>query len=220
MRGTLTLCAALVPHLLRAAPRTPLACAAVLTLATGALPLLLGARFGPEEAASALRWAAVVCAVPLAFALDDPAAGTTATLPFPRTLRRLLRLALVLVPLAVLWTGCGLLLGHALGPAAGPGLVAGLSPEAGALAAVTVLSAAFGLRLGGGERGSPPALPCAVLLAPALALSPVGARAFAVPDGASWAASRWLWTLALVVTAGAAGALLGEQRPRRAPGAG
>ncbi|MER5495262.1 hypothetical protein [Streptomyces sp. NPDC002490] len=156
-----------------------------------------------------------MCAVPLAFALDDPAAGTTATLPFPRTLRRLLRLALVLVPLAALWTGCGLLLGHALDPAAGPGLVAGLSPEAGALAAVTVLSAAFGLRLGGGERGSPPALPCAVLLAPALALSPVGAGAFAVPDGASWAASRWLWTLALVVTAGAAGALLGEQRPRR-----
>ncbi|MER5495470.1 hypothetical protein, partial [Streptomyces sp. NPDC002490] len=47
MRGTLTLCAALVPHLLRDAPRTPLACAAVLTLATGALPLLLGARPGP-----------------------------------------------------------------------------------------------------------------------------------------------------------------------------
>ncbi|MFE9022041.1 hypothetical protein ACFYNL_26260 [Streptomyces sp. NPDC007808] len=214
MRDALTLHTAVVPHLLRVVPRMPLALGAGPALAICALPLVLSTGLQPSDAALLLRISAVLCVVPAAFALDDPAATTTAALPFPQAVRRSLRLALLCVPLAVIWTACGLLLKAAMNPDDRVALpLAELCLEALALGAATILLAVLGLRLSGGERGSTLAAPGSVLLPLVLVLSPGRERLFAVPHSASWDASRWVWASALVVTAAITAVLLREQRP-------
>ncbi|MER7379379.1 hypothetical protein [Streptomyces lanatus] len=183
-------------------------------LAVAVLPLALSTHLAPGDAALLLRVAAVLCVFPVAFALDDPAADTTATVPFPATVRRLLRLALVCVPSAMTWTTCALLLRAAMHPYDRIALpLPGLALEAAALATATILLSALGLRRSGGERGSALAAPGSVLLPLALALSPAREQLFAVPYGESWHASRWLWASALTVAAGLTAVLL-QERPR------
>ncbi|TXS41105.1 hypothetical protein EAO75_40530 [Streptomyces sp. uw30] len=214
MRGPLTLHTALVPHLVRVLPRVTMALGAGPALAVCALPSALSTHPEPGNAALLLRVAAVLCVVPVAFALDDPAATTTAALPYPLAVRRLLRLALLCVPLAVIWTTCGFLLTAAMNPDDRVALpLAGLSLEAAGLAATTVLLSVVGLRLSDGGRGSTLAAPGSVLLPLVLALSPARERLFPVPYGTSWDASRWAWASALAVAAGLTALLLREHRP-------
>lgn len=216
MRSSLTLRSAAVPHLLRLLPRLPMLLGGSLALVLCALPLILSTHPAPGDAALLLRVAAVMCTVPTAFALDDPAARTTATLPFPLVIRRLLRLTLTLAPLAVLWLACGFLLLAALQPGDRIALpLAGLALEAAALGTATIMLAALGLRLSAGERGSTLAAPGSVLLPLVLVLTPARAELFVVPLAEGWASSRWVWGLALTVTAGATAALLREHRPVR-----
>ncbi|MCZ4607804.1 hypothetical protein O3S80_29430 [Streptomyces sp. Lzd4kr] len=214
MRRPLTLYTALVLHLLRVVPRVPMALGAGPAVAACFLPLALSARLEPGDATLLLRVAAVLCVLPAAFALDDPAANTTATLPFPSTVRRLLRLALVCAPLAVLWTACAFLLKAAMHPVDRVALpLPGLSLEAAALAAAMLLLAVLGLRLSSGVRGSTLAAPGGVLLPLVLALSPARPELFAVPYGESWDSSRWVWASALAVATGLTAVLLRERRP-------
>jgi hypothetical protein len=84
----------LIRPLLRTLPLAPLA-------AAGACGLLVVHLEG--DLLLRLRAAAVALCLGAAFALDDPAAQTTAAAPTPLLFRRLLRLALVLTFVAVLW---------------------------------------------------------------------------------------------------------------------
>ncbi|QNP72253.1 hypothetical protein IAG44_24445 [Streptomyces roseirectus] len=213
MRHALTLPTAIGPHLLRLAPRLPLALGAGPALVVAVLPLALAAHPGQGDAALLLRVTTVLCALPVAFALDDPAANTTAALPFPPALRRALRLALACAPMAVTWTACAFLLRAALHPydrAALP--LPGLALEAAGLTAAAVALVGLGLRLTGGERGSTLAAPGSTLLLLVLTLSPARAELFAVPYGESWTSSRWTWAAGLALGAGLAAALLREGR--------
>jgi hypothetical protein len=185
-------------------------------LVVAVLPLALSTRLEAGDAALLLRVAAVLCTLPVAFALDDPAAGLTATLPLPLAVRRLQRLALVCTPLAVVWTACAFMLRAAMHPEDRVALpVAGLSLEAAALGAATVLLSVLGLRLSGGERGSALAAPGSVLLLLVLVLSPARTELFAVPYGESWDTSRWAWATVLAVAAGMTAVLLRGQRLTR-----
>ncbi|MET8982011.1 hypothetical protein ABZX85_41100 [Streptomyces sp. NPDC004539] len=200
-------------HLIRLAPTTPMALAAGPALALAAVPSALSLHLQPVVAALLLRVVTTLCVLPVAFALDDPGARTTAVLPFPVTPRRLLRLVPVCVPLAAAWTVCALLLRAAVPSddrAALP--LAGLCLEAAALGSAAVLLAALGLRLTGGERGSALAAPGSVLLPLALLLGPARPWLFAVPHGEFWEASRRGWASALIALTVLAAVFLGERR--------
>ncbi|MCM2388920.1 hypothetical protein [Streptomyces albipurpureus] len=213
MRSPLILQTALLPYLFRMAPHLPVAVGGGTALVVCALPLILAKSLELGEATLLLRMASVLCAVPLALALDDPAHRTTATLPFSLTVRRLLRLALALLPLATIWAVCGALLSAVLNPGNLVGLpLAGLSLEAATLAVVAVLLSALGLRLSKGERGSTVAAPGSVLLPLFLVLSPARSDLFATPYTQAWASSRWIWAVLLAAAASSAAALLRERR--------
>ncbi|MFG2132793.1 hypothetical protein ACGFNV_34045 [Streptomyces sp. NPDC048751] len=212
MRNPLTLHTALLPHLLRLVPRAPMALGGGTAFLLCALPLAVSTHLEPGDAALLLRLAAVLCTAAAAFALDDPAARTTATQPLPLEVRRSLRLALTLAPLAAIWTAGGILLRAALNPDDRVALpLAGLSLEAAALGAATILLTALGLRLSRGERGSTLAAPGGVLLPLLLVLSPARSQLFAVPPAESWTSSRWVWATALTVAVGTAAVLLRER---------
>ncbi|MFF6982180.1 hypothetical protein ACFZAV_31865 [Streptomyces sp. NPDC008343] len=216
MRGPLTPYTALVPHLVRVLPRVSMALGAGPALTVCVLPLALSTQLEPGDAALLLRVAAVLCVVPVAFALDDPAANTTATVPYPPAVRRLLRLVLLCAPLAMIWTACGFLLKLAMHPDDRVALpIAGLAPEAAALGAAAILLSALGLRITDGVRGSTLAAPGSVLLPLVLVLSPAREQLFAVPYGDTWASSRWAWASALAVAAGVAAVLLRQPRLTR-----
>ncbi|MEX3101394.1 hypothetical protein [Streptomyces sp. ST1015] len=203
----------LVPYLLRLAPRLPLALCAGAALAVAALPPALSLRLEPGIAALLLRMTAVLCALPVAFALDDPGARITATLPYPVVLRRLLRLVPVCAAVAVTWAVCAVLLRGAAYPDGLP--LAGFFLETAVLVSGAVLLAALGLRVTGGERGSAFAAPGSVLLLLVLALSPARPQLFAPPYGEAWDASRRVWASALVVLVALSGVLLREGRGSR-----
>ncbi|RNG18170.1 hypothetical protein [Streptomyces botrytidirepellens] len=214
MRGQLTLIRALVPHLLRTLPRTPMVLGSALAVVVCSLPLAVSTHPAPGDAALLLRVAAVLCTVPAAFALDDPAARTTAVLPVSLAARRVLRLTLTLAPLAVAWTVCGFLLRPALRPDERVAWsVPGLALEAAALGAATVMVAALGLRLSAAGRGSLLAAPSSVLLPLVLTLTPARSVLFAAPYAEGWDSSRRGWAVALVTTAGVTAVLLREGRP-------
>ncbi|WP_050371119.1 hypothetical protein [Streptomyces acidiscabies] len=206
----------LVPHLLRLAPRLPLALCAGAALAVAALPSALSLHLEPGVAALLLRLTAALCALPVAFALDDPGARITATLPYPVALRRLLRLVPVCAAVAVTWTVCAVLLRGAAYPDGLP--LPGFFLETAVLASAVMLLAALGLRITGGERGSALAAPGSVLLLIVLALSPARPRLFALPYGESWDASRRVWTFALVALVVLSGVLLRERFHRTGAG--
>nr|WP_112475224.1 hypothetical protein [Streptomyces sp. ST1020] len=203
----------LVPYLLRLAPRLPLALCAGAALAVAALPPALSLRLEPGIAALLLRMTAVLCALPVAFALDDPGARITATLPYPVVLRRLLRLVPVCAAVAVTWAVCAVLLRGAAYPDGLP--LAGFFLETAVLVSGAVLLAALGLRVTGGERGSAFAAPGSVLLLLVLALSPARPQLFAPPYGEAWDASRRVWASAVVVLVALSGVLLREGRGSR-----
>jgi hypothetical protein len=214
VRGRLTLISALVPHLLRTLPRTPMVLGSALAVVACSLPLVVSAHPAPGDAALLLRVAAVLCTVPAAFALDDPAARTTAVLPMSLAVRRVLRLTLTLAPLAVAWTACGFLLRAALHPDERVAWsVPGLALEAAALGAATVMLAALGLRISAVGRGSLLAAPGSVLLPLVLTLTPARAVLFAVPYAEGWESSRWGWAAVLVTSTSVTAALLREHRP-------
>ena len=107
---------AVLPHLLRLTPALQMSVLGGLALVLCAVPFTLSLHPLPADAATLLRVAAVPCTIAVAFALDDPAARITATVPLPLLWRRLLRLTLTLAPLAAVWTVCGLLLRAARNP--------------------------------------------------------------------------------------------------------
>jgi hypothetical protein len=177
--------------LLRAADLRPLLVAGVAALGVVAL-IARQDTSGPGELVTALRMAAVLLGVGVAFALDDPAAPTTAATPTPLVLRWALRAALPLPPVAVLWA-------VAFAIADRPGLpVPALTLElVTVLALAHVLSAATQLLTGAPAGGGAAAGLLLGLAAASLVIDPL--RGPWVPYGeATWNRVHALWLLTLL----------------------
>ena len=139
-----------------------------------------------------LRLAAVALAAGAAFVLDDPAAETIAASPTPLLFRNLLRAALALPSVAVLWV---LLLLYA---DAAPAWA--LTLELAAMLAATLAIAALAAPLVPDGRGGIAAAPALLVLLGAAALAlPDGFTLFAAgPFDVRWDASHERWASILV----------------------
>lgn len=187
--------ALLVRPTLRSAPWAPLAGGGALALA------LLGLG---DRGLGELRLAAIAICVGAAFALDDAAATTIASVPTPLLARRGLRVGLALVPLAVLWALVGWL------SDAGSWAV---SLELAAILALTLAAAAIAAQIRGDGRGGVAAGPALVgLLASAYLLLPARWGLFpGGPEDPLWAPAHQRWVFVLI--AGALGVLWASRDP-------
>lgn len=177
----------LVRSLLRTVPLVPLAAAA----ACGALALSL-----EGDVVFLLRLAAVALCTGAAFALDDPAAVTTASTPTPLLFRRLLRVALMAPLVVAIWA---LLLAYA-----GESVRTALTLELAAMLAVTLAVAALATPHMADGRGGLAAGPALLALMAVAALAVPGRWTLLAKAGdPRWAAShvRWGFVLALAVGA-------------------
>jgi hypothetical protein len=146
---------------------------------------------------------ALLLAVALSFALDDPTRGTLGGVPAPPWWRSAVRLALAGVPALVAWVVVLVWVGHRVG---GRVPVAGLSLEAAAVAATAAAaSAALARWRDVAEPGA--VVAPAVLVSALLVLQLPSPVALAVAQGPDWAGAQRRWAallaLALAVTAAA-----------------
>lgn len=165
-----------------------------------------------------LRLAAVALCVAAAFALDDPAAETTAAAPAPLLFRRALRLALVLPLVGVAWA---LLLG-----AGGPVPEGGLTLELAAMLAFALAASAWAAAYVADGRGGLAAAPVLLVALAAAAIAlPERWTLFAGAADPRWTAAHARWTAVLVLALLALLAasvdpgrprILARLRPRRA----
>ncbi|MEV8513607.1 hypothetical protein [Dactylosporangium sp. NPDC051484] len=189
----------LAPHLLRATNRVALATGVVVALAFGWIPFAAGIALELADATTMLRFALFGMVIGLAFVLDDPAASTIATLPTPRYVLVVLRLApatvLATAVWSVAWWGCRL----ALDPEVRSLLpLGGVLLEGFALLAVTFWLA--GTRWGNDVApGGVLAAPAVVLLLIAAALLPDSTAVFPPPGTERWGDSRQAWGVLLAV---------------------
>ncbi|MBC9716268.1 hypothetical protein H9Y04_27400 [Streptomyces sp. TRM66268-LWL] len=196
----------LARHELRAARVLPLLCAAALATLMCAVPAVFSLGLDLAAGSVLLQLAAVLTALAVAFALDDPAAATTTACPSPWWLRRSVRLAVVLPALAAFWLLDVLLVRQAVTAELRPAFpTADLSVEALALTLVAVALGLAGLRFTVGQGGGLVAAGLLVIVV-ALTFLPQEAAFFATPDdGAQWdgAAARWRATAAVALIAAA-----------------
>ncbi|WP_213456622.1 hypothetical protein [Rhizomonospora bruguierae] len=209
----------LAPHLLRSTNRVAIAGGVAVALAFSWIPLAAGIGLELADAATMLRFALFGMVIGLAFVLDDPATSTIATLPTPRYVLVVLRLAPVTVLAAavwvVAWLGCRL----ALDPQVRPLLpLGGLLLEGLALLAVAFWLA--GTRWGNdAARGGVLAAPAVVLLLIAAALLPESAAVFPPPGTDRWDDSRLVWGVMLAVGLAGLTWMSHEPTPRSRPAA-
>ncbi|MFI6942733.1 hypothetical protein ACIBI4_25965 [Streptomyces sp. NPDC050418] len=193
----------LARHELRAARILPLVCAAALATVMCAVPAAFSLDLDLAAGSVLLQLAAVLTALAVAFALDDPASATTTACPSPWWLRRSVRLAVVLPALAVFWLLDALLVRHAVTAELRPAFPVGdLTVEALALTLVAVALGLVGLRFTLGQGGGLVAAAGLLVVVVALTFLPQEAAFFATPeDGALWdaAAGRWRVTAAVAL---------------------
>lgn len=152
-----------------------------------------------DQGVTEFRLAAIGICVGAAFILDDAAATTVASAPTSLLVRRALRVALAVVPLAAVWA---LLSSFADGVAWWA-----VSLELAAMLALTLAAAALAGRIRGDGRGGVAAGPALLaFLAAAYLLLPSRWGLFpASPDDPFWMAAHQRW--ALILLAGVLGVL-------------
>ncbi|KDN78578.1 ABC transporter [Streptomyces olindensis] len=174
--------------------------------AAGAAGLLIAAlsrttgEAGDWLALPLLRAAILAFAMGLVFLLDDPARHTTSTVPTPRPVRTVLRVALVAPAVAAWWTVALLLVPSDIRPP-----VAALTLEAGAAFVLAVAGAVAVVRFSDLTRPGPPVAAGLLTTALLALLFWPGRWALFVPvEDDRWAAAhdRWAVLLAGAVVAG------------------
>ncbi|WP_037845292.1 hypothetical protein [Streptomyces sp. NRRL S-455] len=169
--------------------------------AAGAAGLLIAAlsrttgEAGEWLALPLLRAAILAFAMGLVFLLDDPARHTTSTVPTPRPVRTVLRVALVVPAVAAWWTVALLLVPPDIRPPA-----ADLTLEAGAAFVLAVAGAAAVVRFSEATRPGP-RVAAGLLTSSLLALLfwPGRWALFVPVEDERWAAAHDRWAVVLVV---------------------
>ncbi|GHA24163.1 hypothetical protein GCM10010372_25110 [Streptomyces tauricus] len=199
---------ALVPPVWRALPRRALAAAAAVGLLLAGIPRMQSGPPDPLVGLYALRAAALVFALGLAFLLDDPARHITAAVPARRPVRVALRVALVAPWAALCWTAALLLVPEEARPPVGA-----LTLEAAATAVLALAAAALVVRRT--QATEPGAAISTWLLATgatAFLLLPPHWTLFVTPTDPRWQSTHTHW--ALLLTAAATTTALATTEPR------
>lgn len=178
-----------------------IAWAALLAGALACVIVVVVAPLAPGSAPLA-RWpgcGALALCIGAAFLLDDAAGATVGATPTPLAHRRMLRIALALPLLCVVWAGSLWYATTAEGAWFGPDTWAVLSLQLGAMLALTLAASALALRLMPGEHGgwTGAVAPLSVFAA-ALAL-PERWTLLALPGDGAWAAAQQRWAVLLVL---------------------
>ncbi|MFJ8044094.1 hypothetical protein ACIRBX_26690 [Kitasatospora sp. NPDC096147] len=214
--GALRQAAALAGPALRLAPRLPLLLGALVGLVTAGVPLVGGIDLGLPDAALLTRVGAVTVALGAGFALDDPAARSTVSVPVSRLMVRLVRVLPVLVVCALVWLSVALLARATVEPSARALFPwGGLALEAAAVVTWVLALAALGLRFTDGEHGAQTALPGLLLLVVTAVLLPEQAALFLPPGHPDWAGTHRIWALLVVLGLPACAMPVGRWRLRR-----
>ncbi|MFR9796323.1 hypothetical protein ACL02U_10525 [Streptomyces sp. MS06] len=195
--GRTRMALALLRPSLRAMRLAPLAGGVVVALALAVLPNAVGLTLSLPQAVLFLRGTAVALALGLAFVLDDPATATTEVLPVSARLRRLVRLAPVLVVAGAVWEISWLTMRQSTA-----GLPADLGWEGAGIAALTLAIAAWT------SVGGVAAAPALLLLVLAAAFAPDAVAPFPAPRSPQWGETHVVWavvTALAVIALGAAG---------------
>ncbi|MCX4235247.1 ABC transporter [Streptomyces sp. NPDC020707] len=188
---------ALLPPVWRALPRRALAAAAALGLLLAGLPRLRSGPPDPLAGLYALRAAALVFALGLAFLLDDPARHITSAVPARRPVRVALRVALVAPGAALCWTAALLLVPEEARPPVGA-----LTLEAAATAVLALAAAALVVRrTQATEPGAAISAWLVVTGAAAFLLLPHDWVLFVTPEDPRWADTHDRWAALLTVAA-------------------
>ncbi|MCX4763161.1 ABC transporter [Streptomyces sp. NBC_01275] len=169
----------------------------------GALGLLLaGTTRLPDRAPGdglgwfVLRLTALAGALGLAFLLDDPARNTSATTPFARPARTVLRLVLI-TPLTVLWwTAAVLLIPAPTRPPLGPATL-----EAAAMAALALALATTAVRFTDTAETGRGTATWLTIAAAVTVLVPERWGLLGLPGEPYWVATQVRWAAVLGVTA-------------------
>ncbi|MBD0671951.1 ABC transporter [Streptomyces sp. CBMA156] len=203
------------------APRLPLLLGALVGMVTAGVPVVLHIGLGLPDAALLARVGAVAVALGAGFALDDPAARTTVSVPVSRLLVRAVRALPVLVACAVVWVTVAVLARATVDPQARALFPwGGLALEAAALVAGALGLAALGLRFTDGEHGAATAVPGVLLLVVTAVLLPERAALFLPPGHPDWTATHRIWAVLLLAGLSASALPVGRWRLRRPGGEG
>ncbi|WP_247706152.1 ABC transporter [Streptomyces liliiviolaceus] len=186
---------ALLPPVWRALPRRALMAAAAVGLLLAAVPRMRQGPPDPYLGLYALRAAALVFALGLAFLLDDPARHITSTVPARRPVRVALRVALVAPGAVLCWTTALFLVPQDSRPPAGA-----LTLEAAATAVLALAAATLAIRRT--RTTEPGAAISTWLLATgttAILLLPHDWTLFVTPQDPRWQPTHDHWALLLTV---------------------
>ncbi|MFE1801995.1 ABC transporter [Streptomyces sp. NPDC059517] len=186
---------ALLPSVWRALPRRALGAAAAVGLLLAGIPRMRQGPPDPYLGLYALRAAALVFALGLAFLLDDPARHITSAVPARRPVRVALRVALVAPGAALCWTAALLLVPEDSRPPAGA-----LTLEAAATAVLALAAATLAIRH---TRTTEPGAVISTWLlvtgVTAFLLLPDDWTLFVTPEDPHWPTSHDRWALLLTV---------------------
>lgn len=180
----------------RTLPWAPLLAGALLCGLLAALVPLLG------DASPLERWpgfGALALCIGAAFLFDDDAAATTAATPTSLARRRLLRLALGLPLLAVVWAGSLWYATSAHDAPFGPETRAALSLQLGALLALTLGASAIALRVMPGEQGGWIGVTAPLALLGLAFAMPDRIGLLALPADAGWQTAQACWAVVLAI---------------------
>jgi len=204
----------LAAHLVRGMSKVPPLASAIVAIAICWSPYLAAMQLQLTDMGILVRVGLFVATVGTAFALDDPAQATTATLPVPRLLVQSLRIAIVLGFMCAIWAvvllGCRM----ALEPDVRPYFpLGGFLLEGVALLTVTLLFAAARTATGA-TGGGAFAAPGLMLLVLAAILLPRPIAVFVAPSTPEWSDAQRIWRLLLGVAAVGLVVVCHEMRPR------
>ncbi|GIF00546.1 ABC transporter [Paractinoplanes rishiriensis] len=174
----------------------PFLAAVALGLAVTAVPAATSVLLSNENLVNLLRIAAVCGALGATFLLDDPAAGSIATVPAGRLLRYAVRLVIALAAVAAWWTTVVAI------TVAGAEHEVSLQLGGTTVEAATLMAVGLGLAVLAGRNapdGNGSTVAGATLLAvtAGAAFLPEGLALFLAPDDPRWPAAHVYWTLAL-----------------------
>ncbi len=210
----------LVRPTLRATRQVPLLVGATLAAALVVAPAASGTDLDVGSWAGLLRFDAMIAALGVTFALDDPSAATTSVLPVSRGLRHALRVA-VAVPASVLgWLAAAATAGHqvAVSHVSTPLRLPALTLEAATVFVLAVAITVGVARLRPDGSIGVVAAPVYLIVVGTLYALPGHAALFVATTSARWDEVHQIWGLLLIVSTAAALLLAREPAPRRRRG--
>ncbi len=160
-----------------------------------------------------LRVSALLICMGAAFALDDPTEDTLGHVPAPLVMRRVLRVALLIPFVAVVWMALVQIVGEVSVRDGGPLPVGDVTLEAATLLLISLSAACLSARLTSDRLGGIAAAPIVLALVAAALFLPYNYRLIVSLSDPRWADAHQTWR---VVLAGAAIAFL---YLNRSPGA-